>query len=149
MPPDEALANDDLIREKYRGIRPAPGYPACPDHSLKPMLFDMLGDDRGRRQPDREFRDAADLGGVGLLLRPSATASISAWRGSAATSSPNMPRGAASTWKPLLAGFDPTSTNPRPEILTGKCIWGEVEAKLGMQMLRFLLLAIAMTLPGR
>jgi len=41
---DEALSNDDLIREKYQGIRPAPGYPACPEHSLKPLLFGMLGD---------------------------------------------------------------------------------------------------------
>jgi 5-methyltetrahydrofolate--homocysteine methyltransferase len=41
--PDEQLSNEDLIREKYHGIRPAPGYPACPDHGLKPMLFDMLG----------------------------------------------------------------------------------------------------------
>ncbi len=41
--PDEQLSNEDLIREKYTGIRPAPGYPACPDHSLKPILFDMLG----------------------------------------------------------------------------------------------------------
>ncbi|PWG02591.1 methionine synthase [Sphingosinicella humi] len=41
--PDEALSNEDLIRERYKGIRPAPGYPACPDHSLKPILFDMLG----------------------------------------------------------------------------------------------------------
>jgi len=40
---DEQLSNEDLIREHYRGIRPAPGYPACPDHSLKPILFDMLG----------------------------------------------------------------------------------------------------------
>ncbi len=39
---DEQLSNDDLIRERYVGIRPAPGYPACPDHSLKPTLFDML-----------------------------------------------------------------------------------------------------------
>ncbi len=39
---DEDLNNQDLIREKYQGIRPAPGYPACPDHSLKPILFDML-----------------------------------------------------------------------------------------------------------
>ena len=31
-----------VIAEKYRGIRPAPGYPACPDHSLKPILFDLL-----------------------------------------------------------------------------------------------------------
>jgi 5-methyltetrahydrofolate--homocysteine methyltransferase len=40
--PDEALSNADLIREKYRGIRPAPGYPACPDHSQKPELFRLL-----------------------------------------------------------------------------------------------------------
>jgi 5-methyltetrahydrofolate--homocysteine methyltransferase len=33
----------DLIREDYRGIRPAPGYPACPDHTLKPALFELLG----------------------------------------------------------------------------------------------------------
>jgi 5-methyltetrahydrofolate--homocysteine methyltransferase len=33
----------DIIREKYRGIRPAPGYPACPDHTEKPILFDLLG----------------------------------------------------------------------------------------------------------
>ena len=38
----EQLDNEALIREQYRGIRPAPGYPACPDHSLKPILFDML-----------------------------------------------------------------------------------------------------------
>ena len=40
---DEHLSNADLIRETYQGIRPAPGYPACPDHSLKPILFEMLG----------------------------------------------------------------------------------------------------------
>jgi 5-methyltetrahydrofolate--homocysteine methyltransferase len=40
---EEHLSNADLIREKFQGIRPAPGYPACPDHSLKPILFDMLG----------------------------------------------------------------------------------------------------------
>ena len=40
---DETLSNTDLIREKYRGIRPAPGYPACPDHSQKPDLFRLLG----------------------------------------------------------------------------------------------------------
>src|ERR1700693_5193166 len=39
---DEKLSNDDLIREKYRGIRPAPGYPACPDHIQKRALFDLL-----------------------------------------------------------------------------------------------------------
>src|SRR5690606_13393324 len=39
---DEDLSNEDLIRERYRGIRPAPGYPACPDHSEKPELFRLL-----------------------------------------------------------------------------------------------------------
>jgi len=40
--PGEELTNEALIREEYRGIRPAPGYPACPDHSHKPMLFELL-----------------------------------------------------------------------------------------------------------
>ena len=40
--PGEQLTNAALIREQYRGIRPAPGYPACPDHSLKPILFELL-----------------------------------------------------------------------------------------------------------
>jgi len=39
----EHLTNADLIAERYRGIRPAPGYPACPDHTEKPILFDLLG----------------------------------------------------------------------------------------------------------
>ena len=38
----EQLTNEALIREQYRGIRPAPGYPACPEHSLKVTLFEML-----------------------------------------------------------------------------------------------------------
>ena len=40
--PKEALAATDLIAEKYQGIRPAPGYPACPDHSVKKDLFELL-----------------------------------------------------------------------------------------------------------
>lgn len=40
--PDEALDNRALIREEYRGIRPAPGYPACPDHTEKRLLFELL-----------------------------------------------------------------------------------------------------------
>ncbi len=39
---DETLANEDLVAEKYRGIRPAPGYPACPDHTEKSTLFALL-----------------------------------------------------------------------------------------------------------
>ncbi|MEO5563583.1 MAG: methionine synthase [Chitinophagaceae bacterium] len=40
---DENLSNEDLIKESYSGIRPAPGYPACPDHTEKYKLFDLLG----------------------------------------------------------------------------------------------------------
>lgn len=40
--PDEELSNQELVREKYRGIRPAPGYPACPDHTEKRDLFGLL-----------------------------------------------------------------------------------------------------------
>ncbi len=40
---EEALSTDDYIREKYRGIRPAPGYPACPDHTEKALLWELLG----------------------------------------------------------------------------------------------------------
>ena len=39
---DEVLGNEDLIKERYQGIRPAPGYPACPDHTEKAALFDLL-----------------------------------------------------------------------------------------------------------
>ncbi len=39
---DEQLTQEDLIRERYRGIRPAPGYPACPDHTEKQVIFDLL-----------------------------------------------------------------------------------------------------------
>jgi 5-methyltetrahydrofolate--homocysteine methyltransferase len=43
---DEALSNEQLICEKYRGIRPAPGYPAQPDHTEKGTLFELLGSER-------------------------------------------------------------------------------------------------------
>ncbi|MGM0576928.1 MAG: methionine synthase [Myxococcota bacterium] len=40
--PDEDVTDEDLIKARYRGIRPAPGYPACPDHTEKPALWDLL-----------------------------------------------------------------------------------------------------------
>jgi 5-methyltetrahydrofolate--homocysteine methyltransferase len=39
---DEKLDNEAMIKEAYRGIRPAPGYPACPDHTEKPTIFELL-----------------------------------------------------------------------------------------------------------
>jgi len=43
---DESLSTEDLIRERYRGIRPAAGYPACPDHSEKSTLWRLLDPER-------------------------------------------------------------------------------------------------------
>jgi 5-methyltetrahydrofolate--homocysteine methyltransferase len=40
--PDESLSSEELVAEKYQGIRPAPGYPACPDHTEKATLFELL-----------------------------------------------------------------------------------------------------------
>jgi len=46
--PAEALSNAEMIAERYQGIRPAPGYPACPEHVVKRDMFDVLdGDDIG------------------------------------------------------------------------------------------------------
>lgn len=44
--PDEQLVNEELIRERYRGIRPAPGYPACPDHTEKRTLWELMDVER-------------------------------------------------------------------------------------------------------
>jgi len=46
---DEHLTNEDLIKEQYRGIRPAPGYPAQPDHTEKRLLFDLLAAEKNAR----------------------------------------------------------------------------------------------------
>lgn len=64
---NEALENSDLIAEKYTGIRPAPGYPACPDHTEKPGLFQLL--------------NATDLTGVSLTetLAMWPAAAVSGW----------------------------------------------------------------------
>ena len=67
---DERLDGAALIREEYRGIRPAPGYPACPDHAVKAPLFELLRATDDRHVADRELRDAAGGLGVGLLFRP-------------------------------------------------------------------------------
>lgn len=39
---DETLSNEELIAEKYQGIRPAPGYPACPEHTIKQYMFEVM-----------------------------------------------------------------------------------------------------------
>ena len=52
----EKLANDELIAESFRGIRPAFGYPACPDHSEKRTLFDLLGAEEVGHRADGDLR---------------------------------------------------------------------------------------------
>ncbi len=64
----EALSLEDEIAEKYRGIRPAPGYPACPDHSVKRDMFDLLQARRGGHRADRKPGD--DAGGQCQRLLP-------------------------------------------------------------------------------
>ena len=66
--PDEALSNTDLIAERYQGIRPAPGYPACPDHTEKATLFDLLeAEGRAGIDADGVVRDVAGRVCLGLL----------------------------------------------------------------------------------
>ena len=64
---NKTFSNEELIKEKYRGIRPAPGYPACPDHTEKTTLFEML--------------DATKITGVSLTesLAMMPAASVSGW----------------------------------------------------------------------
>ena len=72
--PDEKLGNEQLIREEYRGIRPAPGYPACPDHTEKATLWRLLDVDAARRhRADRVVCDVSDRGGQRLVLLASAS----------------------------------------------------------------------------
>ena len=81
--PDEALSSEELIAEKYRGIRPAPGYPACPDHSVKRDMFRVLqADDIGMGLTESlAMTPAASVSGFylahprgGLLQRRAASA---------------------------------------------------------------------------
>jgi len=66
--PDERLSGDDLLRENFRGIRPAFGYPACPDHSEKAKLFELLGAERAGIELTETFAmlPAAAVSGVYL-----------------------------------------------------------------------------------
>lgn len=65
---DETLSNADRISEKYRGIRPAFGYPSCPDHSEKTKLFEILGADRAGMALTESFAmtPAASVSGIYL-----------------------------------------------------------------------------------
>ena len=70
---EERLTHDDLVAEKYRGIRPAFGYPACPDHSEKGKLFDLLGAGRAGMELTESYAmtPAASVSGI-YLAHPAA-----------------------------------------------------------------------------
>ena len=70
----EALTNEQLIAEQYQGIRPAPGYPACPDHSVKRAMFDLLqaGDSDMGLTESLTMTPAASVSGF-YLAHPEAT----------------------------------------------------------------------------
>jgi 5-methyltetrahydrofolate--homocysteine methyltransferase len=72
--PDEALSQEQLIAEQYRGIRPAPGYPACPDHSVKRAMFEVLqaGDIGMSLTESLAMSPAASVSGF-YLAHPQAT----------------------------------------------------------------------------
>jgi 5-methyltetrahydrofolate--homocysteine methyltransferase len=71
---DEALDTAAMIREEYRGIRPAPGYPACPDHTVKAGLFGLLQAGRIGMQLTESYAmlPAASVSGF-YLAHPEAT----------------------------------------------------------------------------
>ena len=115
----EQLSNEELIAEKYRGIRPAYGYPACPDHSEKFKLFELLDAGAAGDHADRERRDAAG----GERQRPLLLASA----GEVLQRRPDRPRSArvlceaqgrcrsrrsSAGWRPNLA-YDPAALATR------------------------------------
>ena len=102
--PDETLDNEALIAEAYRGIRPAPGYPACPDHTEKATLFRLL---------EAEANAGISLTGS-FAMQPAASVSgyyshpkraTSAWAASTATRCRITPGARGWRWRPPSAGW--------------------------------------------
>ena len=118
----EQLSREDLIAEKYRGIRPAFGYPACPDHSEKFKLFELLDAAEAGDHADRERRDAAGRERQRAVLLASRRRSTSTSAGSAATrSSPTRAARACALeeveqWLAPNLAYDP-SRRRRPDHL--------------------------------
>ena len=103
--PEERLTNEQLIREGYRGIRPAPGYPACPDHTEKATLWKLLDAERQRRHPaHRVLRDVSHRRGQRLVLRASRLAVLRGRQDRPATRCRTTPRARRSGWRRRSAG---------------------------------------------
>jgi 5-methyltetrahydrofolate--homocysteine methyltransferase len=112
--PDEDLGNTDLVRERYQGIRPAPGYPACPDHTGKTLLFDLL---------DAPGRAGIRLTETGAMLPAASVSGYYFWRPEAHyfgvgrigrdqvadyARRRGVPLAAAERWLAPVLGYDPS-----------------------------------------
>jgi 5-methyltetrahydrofolate--homocysteine methyltransferase len=113
---DEALGNDELIAEKYRGIRPAPGYPACPDHMEKGALFELLGAERAgiRLTESYAMYPASSVSGFYLSHPQSryfAVAKVGRDQMSDYARRKNMPLAEVERWLAPHLGYDPQPEN--------------------------------------
>ena len=112
--PTRRSSNEELIAEDYRGIRPAPGYPAQPDHTEKATLFELLdARDGDRRQAHRELCHVAGGRGLRALFRAPRQRTISASARSGATRSRTTPRARAGASRRPSAGWRRSSTTIR------------------------------------
>ncbi len=106
---DEALTSEDLIKESYRGIRPAPGYPACPEHAVKRAHVRGAWRRRDRHDADRELRDVARPRASRASTSRTRRRSTSTSAASAATSSRTSRAASGSRSTNWNAGSLPTS----------------------------------------
>ena len=114
--PKERLDNADLIAEQYRGIRPAPGYPACPDHSEKRISSNLWKPRRERVSNSQTgsqcSRPQASRGFISRTPRRTISVSV----GLAGIRSKIMPPGAKSQWRRRNVGFPQTSATAVHEL---------------------------------
>ena len=107
--PNEAWRGDDLIAEKYRGIRPAPGYPACPDTPRSRTLFRLAGSgDQRRGATHGELRHDAGVVGEWLGTSPTPRPQYFGSAGWTGTRWRTTPGGRGGHWRRRSAGWPPT-----------------------------------------
>ena len=105
--PDAAPTREELVAESYRGIRPAFGYPACPDHSEKGRLFELLGAESAGLALTESFAMTPAAAVSGLDLRPSAVEVLRRRTDRAATRWWTTRGGRGSGWRRSSAGCRP------------------------------------------